>query len=105
MTTFDDRKDAFENRFAHDEALAFRARARRTHRLGLWAADKAGQHGDAATTYAEALVSLEVGSGTDAVVAKVLADLGAKGVDPGEQEVRRHMDALLAEAKLELRAG
>jgi len=29
MTTFDDRESAFENKFAHDEDLKFRAAARR----------------------------------------------------------------------------
>jgi len=33
MTTFDDRESAFENKFAHDEDLKFRAAARRNKRL------------------------------------------------------------------------
>ena len=38
MTTFDEREHAFENKFAHDEELRFRAEARRNKLLGLWAA-------------------------------------------------------------------
>ncbi len=38
MTTFDDRERAFENLFAHDQELAFKAQARRNRAIGLWAA-------------------------------------------------------------------
>ena len=38
MTTFDDRERAFENLFAHDQELAFRAQAKRNTDIGLWAA-------------------------------------------------------------------
>ncbi len=34
MSTFDQRKDAFENKFAHDEELRFKATARRNKLLG-----------------------------------------------------------------------
>ncbi|MBN9450216.1 MAG: DUF1476 family protein, partial [Bosea sp.] len=34
MATFDQRKDAFENKFAHDEELRFKAMARRNKLLG-----------------------------------------------------------------------
>ena len=45
MTTFDDRKDAFEKKFAHDEELRFKATARRNKLLGLWAAGQLGKTG------------------------------------------------------------
>ena len=38
MTTFDERKDAFEKKFAHDEELRFKAMARRNKLFGLWLA-------------------------------------------------------------------
>jgi hypothetical protein len=40
MPTFDDRRDAYEQRFAHDEDLRFKAMARRNTLFGLWAAQK-----------------------------------------------------------------
>ena len=43
MTTFDDRKNAFEKKFAHDEELRFKAMARRNKLFGLWAAGRLGQ--------------------------------------------------------------
>ena len=52
MTNLNDRKDAFENKFAHDEQLKFKAAARRNKLLGLWAAELMGKSGDAAADYA-----------------------------------------------------
>ena len=46
MTTFDDRENAFENKFAHDAEMQFKAEARRNKLLGLWAADLMGKSGD-----------------------------------------------------------
>ena len=42
MTTFDKREEGFEQQFAHDEELRFKATARRNKLLGLWAAEKLG---------------------------------------------------------------
>jgi hypothetical protein len=47
MTTFDDRENAFENLYAHDAEMQFKAEARRNKLLGLWAAEKMGLAGDA----------------------------------------------------------
>ena len=51
MTTFDDRENAFENKFAHDEELRFKAEARRNKLLGLWAAGLMGKTGDDAAAH------------------------------------------------------
>ena len=56
MTTFDDRKNAFEKKFAHDEELRFKATARRNKLLGLWAAGQLGQTGADADAYAKSVV-------------------------------------------------
>ena len=52
MSTFDDRENAFESKFAHDAQMQFRAEARRNRLLGLWAAEKLGKSGDEADVYA-----------------------------------------------------
>src|SRR5215831_9455477 len=56
MTTFDKREEAFEKKFAQDEALKFRATARRNKLLGLWAAEKLGLSGPDAEAYAKEVV-------------------------------------------------
>ena len=49
MTTFDDRENAFEAKYAHDSEMQFKAEARRNMLLGLWAAGLLGKSGDDAT--------------------------------------------------------
>jgi hypothetical protein len=48
MTTFDQREQAYEHKFEHDEELKFKARARKNKMLGLWAAGLIGKTGEAA---------------------------------------------------------
>src|SRR5260370_35353583 len=55
MTTFDQREQAFEHKFGHDEELKFKARARKNKMLGLWAAGLIAKTGAAAGTDARAI--------------------------------------------------
>ena len=104
MATFDDRKDAFEKRFAHDEELLFKATARRNKLLGLWAAEKLGKSGEEANAYAKSVVLADFQEAGDAdVLRKVSADLAGSGV--GEGEIRAAMDRLLNQAKQDIAAG
>ena len=53
MSGMSDREKAFENKFAHDQELRFKAEARRNKLLGLWAAEKLGKAGAEAEAYAK----------------------------------------------------
>lgn len=53
---FSEREKAFEDKFALDEELQFKVRARRNKQVGLWAAGKMGLIGDAIHNYADQLV-------------------------------------------------
>jgi hypothetical protein len=100
MTTFDDRENAFENKFAHDEEMKFKAEARRNKLMGLWVADILGKTGTEAEDYAKSVVIADFEeAGHEDVMRKVLADLGDK---VPETEVRVKYDALLAVAKVQL---
>ena len=100
MTSFDNRKDAFENKFAHDEELLFKAMARRNKLLGLWAAEKLGKTGDAATAYAKEVVLADFEeAGDEDVFRKVRGDFDAAGVEQSDHQIRRTMDELLQTAK------
>jgi hypothetical protein len=100
VTTFDDRESAFENKFAHDAEMQFRAEARRNKLLGLWAAGLMGKAGADADAYAREVVKADFQeAGTDDVVRKVAGDLGDKSTP---DEIRRKMDELLVVAKGQL---
>ena len=106
MTTFDDRKDAFEKKFAHDEELRFKASARRNKLLGLWAAEKLGLTGDAANAYAKEVVMADFEeAGDNDVLKKVQKDLEAKGIAMSEPDLRRAMNDLMEKAIAEVKAS
>ena len=106
MTTFDKREDDFEKKFAHDEELRFKAHARRNRMLGMWAAEKLGITGDAATAYAKEVVAADFEEAGDGdVLRKVLGDLTAKGIAVTEQAIRAKMNELAAVAATEVKAG
>jgi hypothetical protein len=103
MTTFDERERTFETKFAHDQELRFRAIARRDKMLGLWAAGVLGLTGGEAQTYAEDLVSLSVTlPKDDDLVARLLAEFQAKGVEQSEHQIRRTLSELMAKAEKQL---
>ncbi len=52
MRLLQDRKQALENKFAHEAELEFKTDARRNKLLGLWAAKKLAISGDAAEEFA-----------------------------------------------------
>lgn len=106
MSTFDQREESFEKRFAHDEELQFRAEARRNKLFGLWAAEKLGKTGAEAQAYADSLVAAEIAADADArVLGQIIKDFAAAGVDQSEHQIRRTMDEMFAKAKAEIKAG
>lgn len=106
MTTFNERGDAFEKKFAHDEELRFKATARRNKMLGLWAADKLGKTGAEAEAYAREVVSADFEeAGDEDVFRKLRKDFDAAGVTQSDHQIRHHMDELLARAVEDIKAG
>lgn len=100
MSTFDDRERAFENKFAHDQEMQFKAVARRNKALGLWAAGLLGKTGQAAEDYAMEVIRADFEeSGHEDVFRKVRADLEGKA---DEATIRAQMDTLLKAAKAKL---
>ena len=102
MTTFDDREAAFENKFAHDEEMQFRAEARRNKLTGRWAAGLMGLTGEAAAEYAMTVVQADFEqAGHEDVVRKLAADLGDRATPDA---IRARMSELLPVAKAQLMA-
>lgn len=100
MTTFDDRENAFEAKFAHDEEMQFKVQARCNKLLGLWAAEIQGLTGDAADAYAKTVVIADFEeAGHEDVVRKVAGDLDGKAT---ADEIRAKMAELLPAAKAQM---
>lgn len=100
MSTFDDRENAFESKFAHDAEMQFKAEARRNKLLGLWAAELMGKTGDEAAAYATEVIRSDFEeAGDEDVFRKVSGDLGNRA---DEQTIRTQMAALMIEAKAQL---
>ena len=99
MTTFDERKSAFENKFAHDAEIKFKAEARCNKLLGLWAAELMGKSGNAAEEYAKEVIKSDFEEAGDAdVIRKVAGDLDGKA-DAAEIKAKRMelLDAVMNE--------
>lgn len=100
MSTFDERENAFENKFAHDAEMQFKAEARRNKLLGLWAAELLGKTGEEAADYAKEVVASDFEEpGDEDVYRKVSGDLGAKA---DEATIRGKMVELMGIAKAQL---
>jgi hypothetical protein len=103
MTTFDDREQGFEKKFAHDQDLKFRAEARRNRHLAEWAAGKLGISGPAVQEYVKAVVRADLmEKGDEDVFRKIRNDFDTAGVKVADAEIRRVMDEFLAMAVSEI---
>ncbi|MBF9198174.1 DUF1476 domain-containing protein [Microvirga terrestris] len=106
MTSFDDRRNAFEKQFAHDEDLRFKATARRNKLFGLWVAEHLGKIGDEAEAYAKSVVLADFEEAGDAdVLRKVRRDLDGAGNTTGDAELQAKLNELTGRAIEEVKAG
>lgn len=91
-----DRQDAFENKFAHDAELKFKAEARRNKLLGHWAAELLGKDADA---YAKEVIASDFEeAGDEDVFRKIRGDFDAGNVAMSDEDIRAKMVELLGEA-------
>ncbi len=93
---FEERENAFEAKYAHDQELRFKLIAKRNKQLALWAAEILGKEGEAVETYVRDVIKSDFEeAGDNDVMRKVAGDLA--GTDLTEQDVHTKMDALLGE--------
>ncbi|MBX8827001.1 DUF1476 domain-containing protein [Ochrobactrum sp. SFR4] len=105
MSGMDERRNTFENKFAHDEDLRFRAIARRNKMLGLWAAEKLGKTGEDAQAYAGEVVRADFEeAGDEDVIRKITADFSAASVNVSDAELRAQLLDFLEEAVKQISA-
>ncbi len=103
MTDLQDRANAFENKYAHDEGLRFKVEMRRNKLVGEWAGALLGKEDDAMKAYIKEVIESDFDEpGDDDVLRKVLADLEAANLPYKREDVRAKMDALMGDAKTQL---
>jgi hypothetical protein len=106
MSLFNDREDAFEKQFAHDEELRFKATARRDKLLGLLIAERLGKTGPDAQDYARSIVLADLQEAGDGdILRKIRQDLEGAGKPIHEAELRDMLARLMAQAIREIQAG
>ena len=106
MTTFNDREQGFEKKYALDQEQEFKANARRNRALGEWAAGLMGLEGQHLADYAKAVVKSDFElPGDEDVLRKVFEDLKGSGVTITEGDVRMKMAELLAQARESVKSG
>lgn len=105
--TFEDREKGFERKFAHDEEMQFRARARRNRLFGLWVAGQLGiPDSGEVDAYAQKIIRAgSAGRGDEAVLTMARDDLGAKGATVSEVALAGRLSDFLAEARAQLLAA
>ena len=104
MAGIQDREKAFENKFALDQELKFKAEARRNKLLGLWAAGLMGR--DDADAYAREVVASDFEeAGDEDVFRKIRTDLDAANVAQTDDQIRAKMLELLAEAVTQIQSA
>lgn len=100
MDSMNDRKKAFEKKFAHDAEMVFKAEARRNRALAAWLGEKWGMSDEEAKEYGGVLIGADLKeAGDDDVIRKVLADAAARNATIDEAELRAKSEELLTVAK------
>jgi hypothetical protein len=106
MTTFDEREQGFEAKFAHEQHIEFRIKARRNHLLGLWAGGLMGLTGDDLALYTGTVLSADLAEpGDEDVVRKIARDFLAAHIEQKDHDIRAKMEQLFTVARREILTG
>ena len=102
MSSFEDRKKSFENKFAHDQELQFKVSARRNKYLGEWVSQILNFNPDQEKEYIQSVIKADFAEvGDEDVFRKVQLDL--KDHKISGEEIRKKMDELNEKAKSEFK--
>jgi hypothetical protein len=103
MTTFNEREQAFESKFAHDQEMAFRVTARRNRLVGQWAAALMGLTPEETDSYAKSVVQADFEeAGDEDVIRKLLGDITSAGVEIDDASIRAALESKTIEARRQL---
>lgn len=103
MTTFDDRKDAFEKKYAHQAEQDFALEARMSKIYGAWAAEQLGIKDPAeVNAYAMSVVEANLEEpGFDDVLRKVRGDFDDKGLEISDHIMLVELENAMDQAQKE----
>lgn len=85
----------------HREETDFRRITRRNKLLGLWAAGELGLEGAEAEAYAKSAVSADLDR-SGGLIRKVMADFEAQGKQLTRDELQKHLDECMIEARRQI---
>jgi hypothetical protein len=98
-SSMEERQQAFESKFARDAELKFKAQARRDRLIGIWAAGHLGKTAEDTENYVREVIREDLREGGDEdVFRKIRSDFDAAGVKVSDEDIRRTMVAMMAEA-------
>ena len=98
MSSFEDRKKSFENKFAHDQELQFKVSARRNKYLGEWVSQILSFNSDQEKEYIQSVIKADFAeAGDQDVFRKIKEDLKEKNIS--DEDLRKKMDELNEKAK------
>ncbi len=106
MTTFQEREQAFEAKFAHDEEFRFLVTARRDKLFAQWTAERLQVSGQARLDLTASILALRDGTGHDELlrrhVAKVFSEQGSS---VQEAEIAAALNQCASRAEQQLLEG
>ena len=105
-SSMEERQKAFESKFARDAELKFKAEARRNKLLGIWAAGYLGKTGEDAENYVREVIRADFQeAGDEDVFRKIRSDFDAANVTVTDEELRKTMVEMMAEAIDQVQKG
>mgnify|MGYP003395849329 CR=1 FL=1 len=105
MSKLNDRENAFEKKYAHDEQMNCKIEARCSKLFWLRIAEMLGLTGPAASEYAGEVVGANIEEpGFKDVIRKVRADLNAKNIEISDHMLQVELEQALTEAKRQILA-
>lgn len=104
MTSFEDRESAFENKFALDEALMFKAEARACKLFGLWLAEQMDMSAEEAGDFASDLITANLEEpGFGDVKRAAAPTMVEKGLSISEEDIDAKLQELFVEAQQQIK--
>jgi hypothetical protein len=96
--------DKRDREHVHREEIDFRRTTRRNKLFGLWAAGELGLEGEAAESYAKAVVAAELDR-AGGLIRKVTSDFEAQGKTASADELHKKLDDCMIEARRQIGAA